>query len=89
METEVLIPSLQPLQWQAAYEAPIALKALLDRGGGVVESVIVRLALDRRYPLRGQRYRLARYAVVNGTGWWIDAVTERPLYGVIGFRLAE
>lgn len=89
METEGLIPSLQPLQWHAPYEAPIALKALLDCSGGVVESVIVRLALDRRYPLRGQRYRLARYALVGGTGWWIDAVTQRPLYGVIRFRLAE
>ncbi|WP_146014045.1 hypothetical protein [Trinickia dabaoshanensis] len=83
------MPSLQPLQWRAPCEAPIALKPLLDRSDGVVENVIVRLALDRRYPLRGQRYRLARYTLVGGVGWWIDAATQRPLYGVIGFRLAE
>ncbi|KAA0075852.1 hypothetical protein CIW54_26060 [Paraburkholderia sp. T12-10] len=77
METEGLVPSLQPLRWHTPYEAPIVLKALLDCSGGVVENVMVRLALDRRYPLRGQRYRLARYALAGGTSCWIDVVDRR------------
>jgi len=83
------MPALEPLQWQAPHEAFTMLKPLLDRSDGVVENVIVRLALDRHYPLRGPRYRLARYKLIRDAGWWIDVATQRPLYGVIGFRLAE
>lgn len=83
------MPFLEPLQWQSPHEAFAALKPLLDRSDGVVENVIVRLARERRYPLRGPRYRLARYKLIRDTGCWIDVATQCPLYDVIGFRLAE
>lgn len=71
------MPSIGPLYWDHPGTASATLKPLIDRRGGVVENLMVRLALDRRYPLRGQRYRLARYALVGGTSCWIDVVDRR------------
>jgi len=83
------MPSLEPLQWQSPHETFAALKPLLDRSDGVVGNVLVRLARDRRFPLRGPRYRLAQYKMIRDTACWIDVATQCPLYDVTGFRLAE
>lgn len=82
------MPSIEPVRWAHPDTAPDALRQLLDRGG-IVENLMVRLAPPAHFPLRGPRYRLARYALIRDAGWWVDVVTQRPLYGVIGFRRAE
>ncbi|RQP98065.1 hypothetical protein [Burkholderia stagnalis] len=86
---EVCMPSIQPIQWDHPGTAPAILKPLLERGGGVVENVIVRLSRDQRFPIRGARYRLAKYALVGEVPFWIDVMTQRPLYPVSGYKLAE
>jgi hypothetical protein len=83
------MPSVHAIQWDQPATAPVTLKPLLERGGGVVENVIVRLALDPHYPLHSRRYRLARFALIGSVPFWLDAMTHRPLYAVNGYRLAE
>lgn len=80
--------SISPIEWQPPHEAIAALKPLLDRDK-VVENIIVRLSRDQRFPVRGGLFRVARFALVGEVPFWIDAVTQRPLYSVTGFRLAE
>ncbi|KGC58669.1 hypothetical protein [Burkholderia pseudomallei] len=85
---EMCMPSIEPVQWQPPHEAVAALKPLLARNK-VVENIIVRLSRDKRFPIRGARYRVARFALIGEVPFWIDAVSQRPLYSVTGFRLAE
>lgn len=86
---EVHMPiSIKPVEWQPAHEAVAALKPLLARDK-VVENIIVRLSRDKRFPIRGPQYRVARFALIGEVPFWIDAVSQRPLYSVTGFRLAE
>ena len=85
---EVPMPSVQPIEWEHPGTARTALKVLLERGGAV-ENVIVRLSRDQRFPRHGPRYRLARFALIGDVPFWLDAVTQRPLYRVSGYRLAE
>ena len=86
---EVPMPAVQPIEWEHPGTALATLKPLLETGGGAVENVIVRLGLNRHYPLRKRRYRLARFALVGNVPFWLDAMTHRPLYQVSGWVLAE
>lgn len=74
------VPSVSPIQWQHPSTALAALKPLLERDGGLVENLIVRLSRNPRFPQRGPRYRMADYVVLSGAGVFIDVVRRHPLY---------
>ncbi|WP_317736714.1 hypothetical protein [Burkholderia pseudomallei] len=74
------VPSVSPIQWQHPSTALTALRPLLERDGGLVENLIVRLSRNPRFPQRGARYRMADYVVLSGAGAFIDAVSRAPLY---------
>lgn len=80
---------VKPVQWNMPDTASAALLPLLGPDG-TLRNLLVRLEQgNANYPLKGQRYRVANYTVVCGTGVFIDAASRRPLYHVSGWRLAE
>lgn len=78
---EVCMPSIEPVRWAHPDTAPVALKPLLECGGGRVENVIVQRWCNPHFPPRHrERYVMAEYVIRNGTGVFVDAVSRRLLY---------
>jgi hypothetical protein len=80
-----------PVTWYRPNDACEALSPLFDHHGDrrmVIDNILVRLGDDNvNFPMQRARYREARLVIVDGSAFWLDAVTRKPLWNVSGWRL--